>query len=224
LLPRRLTWIDATNRDAHSYLVEDDRCLFFGEYFAHQGYEGGYTNDLILNFKIKPSALRKNPARARYKTRAIAEVAECLRNVAAAEHAARYTWVPVPPSKAVGDPDYDDRLERTLRAAFDPRVVDIRNLLRQTESTEADHLSGDRLTPEQLYAILDVDETAAAVAPVRERGVILFDDVLTTGKHFMCCKRRLREHLGDIPVTGLFIARRVPPDVSIEFDVILDDE
>jgi predicted amidophosphoribosyltransferase len=54
--------------------------------------------------------------------------------------------------------------------------------------------------------------------------VILFDDVLTTGKHFMCCKRRLREHLGDIPVTGLFIARRVPPDVSIEFDVILDDE
>lgn len=221
MLPRRLTWIDATNRDAHSYLVEDDRCLFFGEYFAHQGYEGGYTNNLILNFKIKPSALQKNPARRKYKTGAIREVAECLRNVAGA-NAAKYTWVPVPPSKAAGDPDYDDRLERTLRAAFDVSVVDIRNVLRQTESTEADHLAGDRLTPEQLSAILDVDTAALAAAPIRERGVILFDDVLTTGKHFKCCKDQLTDRLGNVPVTGLFIARRVPPDVSIEFDVILD--
>lgn len=225
MLPKRLTGIDATNRDAHSYLIEGDRCFFFGEYFAYQGFEGGYTNDLILNFKITPSALRKNPTRTRYKNGAIAEAAASLRNVAPREQAVRYTWIPVPPSKAVGHPDYDDRLERTLHQAFDGYPVDIRNMLRQTQSTEADHARGsNRLTPDQLYDILELDTAAVAASPVRELGVIFFDDVLTTGKHFKCCKQRIREALGDIPVIGLFIARRVPPDVSIEFDVILDDE
>ena len=41
------------------------------------------------------------------------------------------------------------------------------------------------------------------------RRVVVVDDVLTTGKHYKCCERRLREVLADIPIGGLFVARRV---------------
>ena len=58
LLPDRLTWIDATNRDDHMFLREGDRCLFFGEYFSGKGYEGGGTNQLIFNFRILTLFLR----------------------------------------------------------------------------------------------------------------------------------------------------------------------
>jgi hypothetical protein len=40
---------------------------------------------------------------------------------------------------------------------------------------------------------------------------VLFDDLLTTGKHYKCCERRLREVVADMPVSGLFVARRVLP-------------
>ena len=75
LLPDRLTWIDDTNRHQHAYLQPGDRCLFFGEYFAGKGYQGGGTNQLILNFKCKPSAAAANPARGNHKERAIASIA-----------------------------------------------------------------------------------------------------------------------------------------------------
>ena len=45
--------------------------------------------------------------------------------------------------------------------------------------------------------------------PLRQ-GIMLFDDVLTTGKHFKSCERCLRTQVPEyFPITGLFIARRV---------------
>ena len=99
LLPDRLTWIDETNRDQHVFLQEGDRCLFFGEYFAGRGYQGGGTNQLMFNFKTLPSIARTNPARRNYKERAIATVATGLREVLGRNQIERRTFVPVPPSK-----------------------------------------------------------------------------------------------------------------------------
>jgi predicted amidophosphoribosyltransferase len=39
--------------------------------------------------------------------------------------------------------------------------------------------------------------------------IALFDDVLTSGKHYKCCQRRLREALPSTPIAGVFLARRV---------------
>ena len=69
---------------------------------------------------------------------------------------------------------------------------DIRLLLRRLSSTESDHRAGDRLTPEALHSLLELDSAAVAAKPVRE-AIVLFDDVITTGKSFKCCERRLRE-------------------------------
>jgi hypothetical protein len=209
LLPDRLTWIDETNRDQHAFLHESDRCLFFGEYFAGKGYQGGGTNQLVFNFKTLPSIARTIPARRSYKESAIATVATGLREVLGRDQIERLTFMPIPPSKIPDHPDYDDRLTRALTmgcAGFDS---DIRVLLRRLASTESDHRTGARLTPEALHSLLELDSAAVAAKPLRE-GIVLFDDVITTGKSFKCCERRLREVIpATIPIIGLFVARRI---------------
>lgn len=212
LLPDRLTWIDETNRDAHPFLRESDRCLFFGEYYAGKGYQGGGTNQLIFNFKCAPSVARANAARNNYKQQAIRTVASGLRTAISQTSVEKLTWVPIPPSKAVGHADYDDRLMRSLAGAFSGYNADVRLLLKQTASTEADHRADNRLSPDALYDLLEIDHVALNSAPVRQ-GIALFDDVLTTGKHFKCCERRLREVLPEgLPIIGIFIARRIVPN------------
>jgi hypothetical protein len=217
LLPDRFTWIDDTNRGQHYYLEPGDRCMYFGEYFAGKGYQGGDTNQLIHNLKIKPTALQKNPARARYKNGAIQSVAATLARVMHPNDKQGWTWVPVPTSKCPGHPDYDQRLHRILATAFQGVPADVRPLLRQTASTEADHEASSRIDPDELYGLLEVDVPLLGQQPIRGKGIILFDDVLTSGKHFRACVRRLR---GVVPATtqilGMFVARRVI-DVSSDF-------
>jgi hypothetical protein len=225
LLPDRPTWIDDTNRAQHYRLGPDDPCLFFGEYFAGKGYQGGGTNQLIMNLKIKPTVVRQNPPRGRYKEQAILEVAGHLRRVLGVRDKEQWTWVPVPTSKCPEHPDYDDRLHRILGGALQGHNADLRPLLRQTRSTEADHEAQSRLSPEDLYNLLEVDHSILAQGPIRTRGIILFDDVLTTGKHLKCCGRRLLEVVPGTRIVGMFIARRVLDLVSAasEFEPISDD-
>lgn len=214
----RLTWIDETTRPDHSYLVEADRCFHIREYFARQGYQGGETNQLIFNYKIRPSVVAAHPRRGFYKERAVAQFAADLRASVSRENAQRVTWVPIPPSKVRGHADYDDRLLRTLRLAFYDYDVDIRELLTQTESTESDHTRAARLEHHELRALLRFDHAAHQVQPVRER-IVLLDDVLTTGKHYKCCEYVIREALPNGPdVVGIFIARSVRPNPLDEFE------
>lgn len=122
-LPDRLTWIDDTNRDQHSFLEAGDRCLFFGEYFAGRGYQGGGTNQLIFNFKTPPSIARINAHRRAYKEGAIAAIASSLREVLRREQIERLTFVPVPPSKTLDHEDYDDRTPEALHALLAPNAA-----------------------------------------------------------------------------------------------------
>jgi hypothetical protein len=168
-LPDRPTWIDETNRNQHCRLEPGDRCLFFGEYFAGRGYQGGGTNQLIMNLKIKPTVARQNPPRGRYKEQAIGEVAAHFRRVFGVADKEQWTWVPVPTSKRPGHPEYDDRLHRILCGTLPGQNADHRQLLRQTHSTEADHEAQSRLSPAELYDVLEVDRAILAQAPIRAR-------------------------------------------------------
>jgi hypothetical protein len=103
----------------------------------------------------------------------------------------RLTFVPVPPSKTAEHPDYDDRLIRALTAGCVGFDSDVR-LLRRLSSTGSDQNAGARLTPEALHSLLALDSVELASKPIRE-AFVLFDDVITSGKSFKCCERRLRE-------------------------------
>jgi hypothetical protein len=66
------------------------------------------------------------------------------------------------------------------------------------------------LSEQALFEILRIDDAQLARCAVRGR-VVLFDDVLTSGKHFKCCERRLKEVMPDVPIAGVFLMRRAPP-------------
>jgi hypothetical protein len=108
------------------------------------------------------------------------------------------------------DNEFDDRLMRTLELAFEGYDVDLRHLLYQVRSTPADHLGSPRLPAAVLFENLCVDATSLRARPVRQR-IHLFDDVLTTGKHYKCCERRLRDALPHTPISGVFLLRRALP-------------
>lgn len=218
-LPSRFTWIDETNRSSHYFLRDDDRCIYFGEYFGGQGYSGGPTNQLIFNFKAKPSVIANNAYRKRYKGRATELIARGLRRAIKQSDIESLTWVPIPPSKAEGHADYDPRLPQTLAAAFDGFDADIRPILRQTESVEADHdPNHDRISPERLSEIIEVDEALLNSMDVRSNGIVLFDDVLTTGKHFRCCTDKIKHYLPDVRIIGIFVARCIHADPFADFE------
>ncbi|MGH8244754.1 MAG: hypothetical protein ACRETY_15550 [Steroidobacteraceae bacterium] len=220
MLPDRLTGIDESNRGRHYLLEEGDRCYYFSEYQGRGGYAASETNQLIFNYKCKPTRAALSPGRRWHKENAITQVVAGLRRVMSQANAEAYTWVPVPTLKIEGHADYDDRLIRTLTRAFTGYDADVRVLLRQTESTEPDHDADDRLTADALYALLEVDNEALAAAPLR-RAIVLFDDVLTSGKHFKCAVRRLRTVFpADVPIVGVFIARCVFPDPADDFEVL----
>lgn len=207
LLPRRLTGIDETNVEPHWHLSAEDPCYFLGEYYGQESYQGGPTNQLIFNFKTKPTVAQANANRAHYKARAIRTIAAVVRQVISQQNAERFTWVPIPTSKTPDHPDYDTRLVDTLDLAFRHYDVDIRPMLRQSESTDADHESEQRLSLAELYDVIEVNPDCP-LDPEPEL-IVLFDDLLTTGKHFKCCERRLREVFTEIPIVGVFAARRI---------------
>lgn len=202
--PDRFTEIDELTRPDHFWLTEDDRCYFLGEYTARQGYAYSPTNDLILNFKKPPD--RRGRPEWRYKEQAIQRAATAFRRAFGAEPP-RMLFVPMPPSKARDDPRHDDRVARMLRSIWPDRVVDVREIIIQSESTDAVHDSPARPTPQQIEAAYRIDERLTTPRPAF---IAVVDDVLTTGAHFRAAQSVLAACFPAVQIVGLFIARRVP--------------
>ncbi len=207
--PPVLQRLDEASRADHIYLSASDRCAFLMQYLGGRGYRAGGCNQLLQNFKCRPTLAVHDARLGHYKRRAIECLAGWLRAAVPRHMAESCTWVPIPPSRKPGDPDFDDRLQCTLRLAFRDYDCDLRALLRQTRSTAGDHEGRARLAERALLEITRVDHACLAARPVRPR-IVLFDDVLTSGKHFKCCARRLGEALPGIPVLGVFLMRRAP--------------
>lgn len=211
----RLTRIDASNIGPHSRLLLADECYFLFEYTSHKSFDFSTTNNLISNLKKKPSE-RLTKGGWGYKARAINECSTLLRRALNPNWLAKATIVPVPPSKALDHPDYDDRIEQICRQ-LGPQV-NVRPLIQQSVSTVAAHEAGDgaRITVEELTQIYRVDESQAHPAP-QVIGVV--DDVLTAGTHFRAMDAALRKRFPGVPVLGFFIARRVFPDDPFELQI-----
>ena len=200
----RFTEIDELTRPDHYWLTDDDRCYFLGEYTARQGYAYSPTNQLIWNFKKTPD--RRGRPEWRYKERSIRQTAAAFRH-ALGENPPPLVFVPVPPSKVRGDPLHDDRVTRMLRAIWSDQTPDVREMIVQSQSTDAAHESSHRPTPTEIEARYQVDETLAIPAP---ESVAIVDDVLTTGAHFRAASSLLTARFPGVQILGLFLARRVP--------------
>ncbi len=208
--------IDPSNRAAHSYLVDGDECFFFHEYTAREGPKFSAGNQLVWNLK-KP-VTQADQGHYRYKQAAIDEAAAMLS--AAFD---RSPWVytqatiaAIPPSKPVGHAEYDDRMTRVVMQTCAGKGADVRELLVLAKGYEASHKSGSgaRLKPGELQALY----TLTPGAP--RQTIILVDDVLTTGAHFVACRNVIRTTHPAARVIGFFVARRVVPDPAADFGVV----
>ena len=85
--------------------------------------------------------------------------------------------------------------------------LDIREIIIQTESTEAAHGLENRPRPEEIETLYQVDGSLSAPPP---RIIAVADDILTTGAHFRAAHAILSARFPTAAVVGLFIARRVP--------------
>ena len=209
----RLLTIDDWNRGDHSYLSDSDECFYLGDYTAGAGFGHSPVNNWISNLK-KSVALRKTRQfEYRHKIRSMREIAAKLR-AAMNPISPDIVFVPVPPSKSRDDQLYDDRMVRILEFIGG---LNIRDMVVQTVSEEPEHSSvGSRLAPRERADLYAVDESLISPIPP---GVVIFDDVLTTGAHFKAVEMVLRPHFPDARFGGLFVARRVPSsDDDLEWD------
>jgi hypothetical protein len=132
----RLLKIDDQSRPDHSRLTSDDECFYFYEYTSGKNYTYSETNSLISNLKKKRGA----PGYA-HKLVAIETVAQALAGAINRAWLDGATLVPVPPSKAKGDAQHDDRMVRICDRIARPAV---RELVIQGNSLPTAHESQQR--------------------------------------------------------------------------------
>lgn len=215
-IPQKLWQIDETTVGQHFLLDPADICFYVWEYTRRGGFAASPTNSLISNLKKKPTRIAVNPPEAPHKERAIAYSARALRALIKREWIeTQGTLVPIPCSKILGHPDHDDRLSRVLHQAFDGYAADIRPLVEQTRSTEADHERSERQRFDELVEITRINEAVAH--PLRTSRVLLFDDVLNSGKHFKVAQQLLAQRFPDATILAVFLARCLP-DPPVAFD------
>lgn len=210
--------VDDSNRADHARLQDDDKCLYLFEYTSGRDYSFSATNNLINNLKKKPTA---SAAQLHYKNEAINKCALDLRAALNPKWLDAATIVPVPGSKASSHPDFDNRMERVARLIRPG--LDVRNLVIQTSTTAAAHevgALGDRVTVEELLELYQINEDLKLPPPTN---IGVLDDVLTAGTHFRAMKFVLTECFPGVPITGLFVARRVFPPAALDFNGITID-
>jgi len=215
LFPSRFTKIDDLTRSDHYFLDEGDECFFMGEYTARAGFRHSDINQLIYN--IKAPMRCKGTRRWPHKEEAIANAASAMRRVLE-NHLDKLTIVPVPPSKINGDADYDDRMLRIVQNMCSGLNGDVREIVTQCESLLASHEAADagnnRSSIDELITCYELDDSLCHTP----REIIgIFDDVITTGRHFRAMKAVLKARFPAARIVGFFIARVVPKS-SVDFD------
>lgn len=202
--------IDDTTIGDHARLLASDRIFYLFEYTSGRDYSFSATNGLISNLKKKPS-LKLTP-QYKYKLRAIRACGHHLSGAINHDWLDGATLVPVPPSKAAGHADYDDRMAEICAAIPAQFALDVRKLVVQTQSTDAAHESDHRPSVEELLALYEIDEVLTAPPPTR---IAIIDDVLTAGTHYRAMHIKLAERFPGVPLVGMFIARRVFPQIDL---------
>ena len=203
----RLQKVDELSLSDHYHLTDSDECWYFGEYTAYKDWSFSETNQLIKNLKKKMSV--KGTNQWPHKLRAIAQVGDLFASVIDPQRLQRFLLVPIPPSKIVGDPDYDPRMREILDQAA-ARLnchLPIAECITQIHNADPDHESDDsRLYPEDRA---DTYQVHQGLIPAGTEGILLVDDMLTTGSHYKGAEIALKRLYPQMQVQGLFVARRI---------------
>ena len=200
---RVLVKMEGAEKGEHAALLWTDECYYLLEFYPGKRYGFNSDNDLVKHLKRRVD--RSGMMALKQKEGALRDIANLLRPaLASLFDFGATTFVPVPPSKRRVDPFYDNRVTRLLRLAC-PASADIRELIVCREEREPAHFNEVRPSAEMLLENYMLGEVGDG--PVRER-IVLFDDVVTSGNHFVACRQFLLTHFPGREVVGVFVARR----------------
>jgi hypothetical protein len=207
----KLQWIDTFLReDACTYLDESDKCCYVVDYIPPGARKPGVDyriSEVINNFK-KPINRKNNPKEWHWKIKAIDEIANWLLGAIDWQKAKHWVWVPMPPAEVKDDQNYDNRLVELLNKIREQvKELAIRELLYSRCTREKAH-GGSRFTVEQHLNHLDLD-SSQNYAIESYKGIVVFDDLITTGAGFKAAKILLRRSFPTLPINGVFIGRRI---------------
>src|SRR6267378_5684098 len=198
----KLTDFNDKSRKDHHYLRAEDDCYYLIEYTRGKSFDYSNANSFINNLKKSPKT--RGTWQWRHKQKAIRVAAKTLLRELPDEWLSDSTFVPVPPSKAKNHPEYDDRMLQVLGKPG----VDVRELVHQTQRIEATHVSEDRHSVGRLVENYQIDEDQTEPPPTH---IVIVDDMVTAGAHFRAMCRVLDERFPGVPISGVFLARRVFP-------------
>ncbi len=205
--------LDDLYRHHHFFLEDDDEVYFAGEYTARAGFAESSTNQLISNLKKCISV--RGTAQWRYKVQAINSIGN-YQNTIFNNVKSTVTFVPVPPSRAKSDALYDDRLLQVLNVMAQGDGWDVCELVEQINTQDAahNHKDGERPSIESLI------ENYRLIVPdgyePRNR-IAIYDDVLTTGRHFKAMQYVIKQRFPHANIIGIFFARVARPSGIVEF-------
>lgn len=201
IFPDKLTRLVDPDLSNRKFLKSDDVIFYFVDYTVGSSYADNEVTSFVHNFKREPSKCAENPAIQQYKEQAVGQAADALRKLGGHSK----TFVPIPPSKARSDENYDDRVLRMLRNVG--KGWDVRELIVQAQSREALHFSRQTRDPDTLKAYWRVDESKTN--PSLAEWIILVDDLVTSGCHFRAATDILKVRFPNQLIAGLFLARAV---------------
>lgn len=191
----------------HLLLQEDDLCYYY-LVRTSGGFNASTANSRIQNFKKEPERFKDNPGVWRYKTAAIEhfafDVCDLLnrhdfKNIL--DHFGNVALVPMPTHCPKSHERYDSRL------------VDMCNIVAgQVDGVRVEDAFDMRyeLAPSHGGGTRDVQALMQAMSfagfAQTPRLVILVDDVLTKGTHYVVCRDLIRRMYPEMPIIGLFLA------------------
>lgn len=207
LLDQGLRWRKTDESDwlANCPRHEELWLVYGRTYTPRADYSYSTTNQYIWNLKIPPNS---GNSRLTYKRDAILNFTAELCGFLLRYPGITAALVPMPPSKASGHSDYDDRMDQVaLKTSNQVDGICFMPLLYRTRSVESVHqCTSGRRSPDEIYQDLSINE-AIAYSYQPETPLILIDDVLTSGAHFSAARRRLLERFPEADVRGIFWAK-----------------
>ncbi len=204
-----LNWkkIERTEHGFPSCLNVNDDCWYAREYIAGGSYQDSETNSLIHNFKKDHEKRCKQEWY--YKGEAIKKFAQELNYLDFTDN----TVIFIPPSYAHDAAEYDDRFEQTLDLLKKTCPnINIQKPIVRTINKEPSHLGGPR-DYQSIRQGLKWNGFTHLTSTV-----VIIDDLITSGSHFTVCRDMIKEKYPEVPIGGVFWAKRIEKVIEIPDD------